>query len=308
MVSIQKPKPLSIGDSIGIISPASPQRDESRLTKGIEYLEQKGFKVHLGNNALARYGGYLAGTDEERRADIEDMFANPEISAIFCARGGYGTPRLLNKLNYDLIAANPKMFVGFSDTTALQCAIYKYSGLITYSGVMPSVDMPDFDAWSEKVFWQSMILDEPIGYLEQESPIQPLCGGTAEGILMGGNLTLLASLCGTPFAPDWENCILICEDIGEEPYRIDRLLCQLENAGVFDLIAGVAFGQFNDSSMRPTSVEQRSVEEIISEYADRAGIPAIKNVMYGHQKIKWTLPIGAKTAIDGTNGTMKILR
>lgn len=308
MSTIQFPKPLSHGDTIGIISPASPQRDESRLFRGIEYLQQKGFKVHLGKNALAKYGGYLAGTDEERIADIEEMFTNPEISAIFCARGGYGTPRLLKKLNYDLIAANPKMFVGFSDTTALQCAIFKRTGLITYSGAMPSVDMADgFDEWSERVFWQAMLSDKPLGSLEQTSSIMPLYEGKAEGRLMGGNLSLLANLCGTPYAPDWEGCILICEDIGEEPYRIDRLLCQLENAGVFDSIVGMAFGQFNDSSLRPTSVEQQSVEEIISEYANKAGVPAIMNVMYGHQKIKWTLPIGAKTVIDGTTGSMTIL-
>ena len=307
MTQLIKPKPLQIGDTIGIISPASPQRDETRLFKGIEYLKSKGFNVKLGENALKSYGGYLAGTDEERLSDIESMFADPEIKAIFCARGGYGTPRLLKKLNYGLITNNPKIFVGFSDTTALQCAIHKYTGLITYSGAMPSVDMVDFHEWSEKVFWQVTLSDEPLGELGQEEPIEPVFDGVAEGKLIGGNLSLLASLCGTPYTPDWSGSILICEDIGEEPYRVDRLLCQLDNAGVFDSIAGIVFGQFTESTLRPTSVPQRDVNEVIEEYASRIALPAVKNVMYGHQRVKWTLPLGGMAKIDGTKGTLTLL-
>lgn len=308
MIELIKPEPLQIGDTIGIISPASPQRDETRLFRGIEYLKGKGFNVKLGENVLKSCGGYLAGTDEERVSDIESMFADPEVKAIFCARGGYGTPRILKKLNYELIAAHPKIFVGFSDTTALQSAILKKTGLLTFSGAMPSVDMADgFHEWSEKVFWQVMLSNESLGELEQEQPIKPVFDGVAQGRLIGGNLSLLASLCGTPYAPDWKGCILLCEDIGEEPYRIDRLLCQLENAGVFNVISGLAFGQFTDSSMRPTSVPQRSVEEIIREYAQIAAVPTIMNVMYGHQRVKWTLPLGGNAQIDGTKGTLTLL-
>lgn len=308
MIDLIKPNSLRIGDTIGIISPASPQRDETRLFRGVEYLKDKGFNVKLGKNALKNYGGYLAGTDEERVSDIESMFADPEVKAIFCARGGYGTPRILKKLNYELIAAHPKIFVGFSDTTALQIAILKKTGLITYSGAMPSVDMADgFHEWSEKMFWKVMLSDEPLGTLEQEQPTEPVLDGVAQGRLIGGNLSLLAALSGTPYAPEWDGCILLCEDIGEEPYRIDRLLCQLENAGVFDAISGLAFGQFTDSSMRPTSVPQRSVEEIIREYAQIAAVPTIMNVMYGHQRVKWTLPLGGNAKIDGTKGTLTLL-
>ncbi len=302
------PTQLYSGDTIGILSPASPQRDEKRLYSGIQYLENQGFSVQLGEYALARYAGYLAGTDAERASDIMTMFTNPDIKAIVCARGGYGTPRLLSLLDYEVIAANPKIFVGFSDTTALQCALYTYSGLVTFSGAMASVDMPEFDPWSEKVFWQALMSSEPLGNLQQPTPIQPLFEGKARGRLMGGNLSMLASLCGTPFAPQWEDCILVCEDVGEEPYRVDRLFTQLALSGVFDQIAGIAFGQFTDSAQRPTSVPQRSVQEICKEFASIAQKPAIMNLQYGHTSQKWTLPIGAIAEIDGTNGTMKITR
>jgi muramoyltetrapeptide carboxypeptidase len=302
------PTQLYSGDTIGILSPASPQRDEKRLYAGIQYLENQGFRVRLGDNALARYAGYLAGTDAERAADIMAMFTHPDIKAIVCARGGYGTPRLLSLLDYEIIAANPKIFVGFSDTTALQCALYTYSGLVTFSGAMASVDMPDFDPWSEKVFWQALMSSEPLGNLEQPTPIQPLVEGLARGRLMGGNLSMLASLCGTAFAPHWQDCILVCEDVGEEPYRVDRLFTQLALAGVFDQIAGIAFGQFTDSAQRPTSVPQRSVQEICEEFAVMAQKPAIMNLQYGHTSKKWTLPIGAIAEIDGTNGTMKVTK
>jgi len=306
MSSLQYPPVLQFGDTIGVISPASPQRDEQRLHAGIQYLLQQGFSVTLGKYALARYGGYLAGTDEERAADIMAMFCDPAIDAIFCARGGYGTPRLLSLLEYDIIAENPKIFVGFSDTTALQCALFTYAGLVTFSGAMPSVDMVEFEPWSEKVFWQALMSPETLGDLQQPTPIQPLVAGQARGRLMGGNLSMLAGLCGTPFAPDWKDCILVCEDVGEEPYRVDRMLAQLKNAGVFDMIAGIAFGQFTDSSQRPTSVPQRTIEEICAEYAHETQKPAIMNLQYGHTSQKWTLPLGVIAEIDGTNGTVKI--
>lgn len=306
MSSLKYPPILQFGDTIGVISPASPQRDEQRLHAGVQYLKNQGFTVKLGDNALSRYGGYLAGTDEERAADIMTMFCDPSIQAVFCARGGYGTPRILSHLDYDLIARHPKIFVGFSDTTALQSALYTYAGLVTFSGAMPSVDMVEFDPWSEKVFWQALMSAEALGELQQPTPIEPLIAGQARGRLMGGNLSMLASLCGTPFAPDWQDCILLCEDVGEEPYRVDRLFTQLCNAGVFDQIAGIAFGQFTDSSQRPTSVPQRSVQEICQEFAVMAQKPAIMNLQYGHTSQKWTLPIGVLAEIDGTKGTMKI--
>ncbi|MGA1413655.1 MAG: S66 peptidase family protein [Candidatus Kapaibacteriota bacterium] len=142
-MNILKPHPLNPGAKIGIISPASPQRDPDRLRRGIAYLESKGYQIQLGKHALNSYAGYLAGTDEQRVEDIHAMFADESIDAIMCARGGYGTTRILSSLNYELIRSNPKIFVGFSDTTALQSAILKNSGLITFSGAMPSVDFAD---------------------------------------------------------------------------------------------------------------------------------------------------------------------
>lgn len=305
---IVKPPRLRPGATIGIISPASPQRDEARLERGIQYLEKQGFRVELGKNTSARFGGYLAGTDAERCDDLEAMFVNRNIEAVFCARGGYGTPRLLNMVNYRKIARNPKIFVGFSDTTALQSAIFRRTGLITFSGAMASVDMADiFDTESEDLFWQ--ILTEPVETrrISQSLTIEQLYGGVADGRLYCGNLTLLAGLLGTPFAPFWKGGILLVEDIGEAPYRIDRNLMHLENAGLWKKLVGLCFGQFTQTETGQSPMPQRTMQEITAEFATRAELPSLGNIMYGHTAKKLTLPFGIKTHIDADRTQLTML-
>jgi len=306
-MTICKPLSLAPGSRIGIISPASPQRDPARLQRGIVYLENKGYEVVIGRHALDSHAGYLAGTDQQRIEDIETMFADETIDAIMCARGGYGTTRILNHVNYDIIRANPKPFIGFSDTTALQAAIFSRSGLITYSGAMPSVDFADdIDTFTEASFWSMLTSDihdtnihVDISEIYKE--------GIAEGNLICGNLCLLATLCGSSFMSVFNDSILMIEDIGEEPYRIDRYLSQLELSGVLHSIKGLLIGDFTPPNQPVASVPQRSYQEIISDYAGRIQCPVLGTFPYGHIKRKLTLPFGIRIRMDANDGTITFL-
>jgi muramoyltetrapeptide carboxypeptidase len=305
-MSIIKPKPLPKNAVIGLVSPASPQRDPQRLERGIIYLERCGYRVELGRSAKKSWGGYLAGTDEERCSDIEEMFANPKIDALFCTRGGYGTSRFLSQLDYKLIRKNPKILVGFSDTTALQSAIFRKSGLITFSGAMPSVDMADtFDPFSEEWFWG--IISHPEFYQNNAASGERLYSGATHGRLYCGNLTVMASLFGTPYSPKWNGGILLVEDIGEEPYRIDRMLSQCENIGLWNKLSGLCFGQFTAENIRQSTVPQRPMEEVLAEYARRAELPSIGNLLYGHQSKKITLPFGITAEIPENEPILRLI-
>lgn len=305
-MKIIKPKPLKKNGVIGIISPASPQRDPLRLERGISYLEKNGYRVELGRSVHNTWGGYLAGTDDERRSDVEEMFANPAVDAIFCARGGFGTARFLESLDYNLICKNPKIFVGFSDTTAVQSAIFRHTGLITFSGAMPSVDMADtFHFLSEEWFWG--IISHPKFYKEHSVSGERFYKGEATGRLYCGNLTVMTSLIGTPFTPKWKDGILLAEDIGEEPYRIDRMLSHCENAGLWRKLSGICFGQFTADGARQSSVPQRPMKEVLIEYAERAKLPSLGNILYGHQSQKITLPFGCKAQVSAKESSLKLI-
>ncbi|MBS1537332.1 MAG: LD-carboxypeptidase [Bacteroidetes bacterium] len=305
-MEIIKSKPLKKNAVIGLISPASPQRDPLRLERGIAYLERCGYRVELGKSALNSWGGYLAGTDDERRSDIEDMFANPAIDAIFCARGGFGTARFLNGLDYELIRKNPKILVGFSDTTALQSAIFSKTGLITFSGAMPSVDMADtFHPLAEEWFW-GIISNSKYG-LEQNISAERFYEGNATGRLFCGNLTVVTTLLGTPYTPDWEGGILLAEDIGEEPYRIDRMLSHCENAGLWNKLSGLCFGQFTAEGVRQSTVPQRPMNEVLLDYVSRAKLPSLGNILYGHQAEKITLPFGVTVQISNEDSFLRMI-
>lgn len=294
------PKALPRSGTIGIISPASPQRDSSRLERGIAYLESIGYRIELGPNALNIYGGYLAGTDQERLDDLHAMIRNPRIDAIFCARGGYGTPRMLDGLDYGLIRRHPKIIVGFSDITALQLALWKRLRFVTFSGMLPSVDFADtVDAESEEWFWRVLTSSRPLGTLRQSEPILRLRSGDAIGPLIPGNLTMISHVLGTPYMPTVKGAVLVLEDVGEDTYRIDRMLTQLRLAGALRDAAAVGFGSFTQSEKPVTATPHRPVEEVLSEFALCARGPVISHVMYGHQAKKLTLPVGIRARISG---------
>lgn len=302
------PKRLPRQAVIGIISPASPQRDQARLDRGIRYLESLGYRVELGPAARRSHAGYLAGTDEDRLSDLMVMFENDRIDAIMCARGGYGTMRLLEGIDYRVIRRHPKIFVGFSDTTALQLAIWKKTSLVTFSGAMPSVDMADtFDGESEEWFWRMLTSARPLGPLKQSLPVTTLRRGAAEGRLLGGNLSVFVSLLGTPWMPVLEDSVLVLEDVGEETYRIDRMLTQISLAGIPSSCAATVFGQFTQKVVRGSSTQTRDISEVLTEYATRSTGPVLGNLMYGHERKKLTLPMGIRASISARSRYLKLV-
>jgi len=294
--------------TIGIVSPASPQRDMSRLDKGIRYLEGLGYTVVLGQHARDHHAGYLAGTDDQRLSDLHTMFADKRIDAIFCARGGYGSSRLLNRLDYGLIRKNPKILVGYSDITSLQLALWQKARLVTFSGAMPSVDMVEnIDPLSEEQFWRVLTSRRPLGRLRQPWPTTTLQPGDAEGRLLGGNLSVLVSLLGTDYMPSLRGSILALEDIGEETYRIDRMLVQLMLATPRRRPAGVAYGFWSQSARPLGSTPHREITEVLEERRDLSRGPIIADFMYGHERTKFTLPFGVRTRLSTRTGELALL-
>lgn len=300
---VTRPAALPRNATIGIISPSSPQRDTARLERGIRYLERLGYSVKLGNHVLATHGGYLAGTDEQRAEDLHTMFRDPQVDAVFCARGGYGCARLLPLLDFSVFRRHPKIFVGFSDVTVLQMALLKRAGLVTFSGAMPSVDMADgFDPRSEEQFWRVLTSRRPLGTLSQPTPLEVIRRGDARGRLMGGNLSVLVSLLGTGYLPPLGNTILALEDVGEATYRIDRMLVQLVYATRAMPAAGTVYGSWSQADPSTHSTPHRDVREVLSERIDLASGPILSGLMYGHQAEKFTLPFGVEARLRSARG------
>jgi muramoyltetrapeptide carboxypeptidase len=306
--SCRKPPRLRAGGTIAVTAPASPIKDREKLARGLAYLESCGYRLVLGESLYAAEG-YLAGSDAARADELSRFFANPDIEAIFCARGGYGTMRLLDLLDWDTIAGNPKIFVGFSDITALHWALYVRAGIPSISGPMVGVDFADPDATQLSLFW-SLLTEPTTGCtLWQGSPNDQLSPGCTEGILFAGTLTLAAALCGTAFRPSAETAyVLLLEDIGEEPYRIDRMLCQLLLTDVLPSAAGIAFGEFAEDTTRATSTPKRPLETILAEYIAKAGNPpAVMNLPYGHIRGKISAPIGLRVRLDADRQQLLLL-
>lgn len=304
-----KPPHLKKGDLIGLISPASTPENPEKINEGVRYLESIGYCVVIGKN-VGKVRGYLAGTDEERLNDLHEMFANKNVKAIFCVRGGYGTIRFLDRIDYNLIKKNPKIFVGYSDITALQLAIFKKTGLITFSGPMPAVDFAgEVNQFTAENFWRMVTSTKPFGKMKnpENEKISCLNHGKAKGILIGGNLSLVCSLLGTPFFPELNKNILFLEDVDEKPYRIDRYFAQLKLSKVFDKVAGIILCSFTACEETDASKKSLSLNEVVYDYFSKLNKPTLYNFIYGHINPKNTMPIGVKAAIDCNKGAVEIL-
>lgn len=302
-MQVIRPAALPRNATIGIISPSSPQRDVARLERGIRYLESLGYSVKLGNHVYASHGAYLAGTDEQRATDLHEMFSDPQVSAVFCARGGYGCARMLEHIDFSIIRRNPKIFVGFSDVTVLQLAMFRRTRLVTFSGAMPSVDMADgFDGQSEEQFWRIVTSAKPFGKLPQPWPLDVVQRGDVRGRLMGGNLSVLVSMIGTGYLPSLRDMILALEDVGEATYRIDRMLVQLAQTTRTAKAAGTVYGSWSQPDPATYSTPHRDVREVLAERTDLTRGPIISGLMYGHQAQKFTLPIGIEARLRSAGG------
>jgi muramoyltetrapeptide carboxypeptidase len=291
-----KPPRLRQGDRIGIISPAGPV-SESDLQPGLRILKSSGFKVclapHVYNNI-----GYLAGEDEVRLKDLHDMFLDPEVKAIFCARGGYGSLRLLDKIHYDLIKQNPKIIVGYSDITALFMAIYEKTGLITFHGPMVR-DLSNNSGrnWDNLLRLLSSAKSLEIRMTEKTA----LIPGKAKGPLIGGNLSLISHLVGTPFLPSLAGCILFIEDRGEPIYRLDRMLAHLGLSGHLKHLAGFITGQFEECG------DTAAINGLLMDIVSDLNIPLATGLMVGHGQKNLTLPLGLKTELDTDRMTLTFM-
>jgi muramoyltetrapeptide carboxypeptidase len=308
-MKILKPSRLKSGDLIGIITPASAPKDISRIEKSVKYFEKLGFKVEVGKNVGKSYG-YLAGTDKQRLEDIHYMFSKKEVKAVICARGGYGTPRLLEKIDYELISKNPKIFVGYSDITSLQLALLYQCGLVTFAGPMAAVDFWDeVNKYTEENFWKLLTSNKKFGKvnLPLKHNLKIHWAGKSEGRIVGGNLAHLIASFGTPYHPKYKNKILLIEDVDEAPYRIDRMLSQLKHANVFEKISGLIFGQFTDCEEKDNEKPTLTLEQVFEDFIKDMKIPVVSNFPHGHVKETMTIPYGIEVELNATKEYLEFL-
>ena len=292
------PPHIQPGDLIGIVSP-SGSFERERLRPGLSYLRKRGFRVRVGSAVYDR-DRYLAGQDADRAKDLNAMFADPEVRAVFAARGGFGAARVLDFLDYEAIRSDPKPLTGFSDTTALQLGIYGRTGMVSYSGVTLCGDVTasGIPEVTETSLWNALVR----GRFDEMAGVAALRGRAAEGTLLGGCLSVIASLVGTGYLPDTSGALLFLEDVNEAPYRVDRMLTQLRMAGGFDRVAGVVFGQFKDCE--PEREEEGTVDNVLRDFSTSVTAPVFWGLPYGHGEGRRVLPIGLRAAVDGSRGSL----
>lgn len=305
---IIKPKALQSGMTIGLVFPAGWTKQED-VDAGKAYLEKLGYKVQLGKNASKQLG-YLSATDKERAEEFMEAVENPAIDAIICARGGYGTMRMLELLDYTSIRKHPKLISGYSDITALINTIYQRSGLVCFHG--PGALSP-WHEFTEKSFLEIATTDAE----RSKKPFSPIImpptdgwktmvGGKAKGRLIGGNLTLLSMTTGTSLEINTKGALLFFEDVTEEPYRIDRMITQLLLAGKLQSCAGIAIGQFTKCEAEDTA-HSFTVQEVLEDRLKDLRIPIVTGLQFGHIPQKYTYPIGIMAELDADTGTLTLL-
>jgi muramoyltetrapeptide carboxypeptidase len=307
--ALRKPRRLAPGDTIGLISPAGPSTATSSTTPEAvqgarRRLLEAGFRTVLGEHALEARG-YLAGPDADRVADIHAMFADPHVHGVLCIRGGYGAMRLLDALDYDLVRRHPKVFIGFSDITALHLAFHTQAGFVTFHGPMAAA-LAQADAFDLLGLLRAVTRVEPLGSLANPPSgpqIETLVPGVAQGRLVGGNAALLSALMGTPYQPDFAGALLFLEDLGDHLYRLDRKLVHLRLAGVLAQVAGVIVGE---SLYKEEPGHALSLRDILADLIVPLGKPAIYGLACGHGTHHLTLPIGVRARLDATRAVLSI--
>lgn len=299
-----KPPALKAGDTVAITSPAGAVWDNAQVEKFAGIVRSLGFKVKLGQTLTEKFG-YLAGTDELRAREVNALFADKEVKAIFCMKGGWGCARILDKLDYELIAGNPKVIIGFSDITSLLIAINSRTGLVTFHGPVGNSGWNDFSVdYIKRVLMEG----EKVEYAYPVGEEQPytLASGKAKGTLIGGNLTVLAGIIGTAYLPLWKDTILFLEETKEEPYSIDRMLTQLKLAGVLYELKGFVFGKCVKCDAEEP-LKAFTFKEVLEQHIKPLGIPAFYGAMIGHIENKYTMPIGIEAEFDANSGIIKLL-
>jgi muramoyltetrapeptide carboxypeptidase len=298
---------------IGLIAPAGPLLESDDLIRAQELCRALGYQPVLGKNAHRRLG-YLAGTDNERLADLNDALGDSSLNAIWCIRGGYGSIRLLDRVDYSAIVERPKALIGFSDATALLNAIHQLTGMVTFHGPVARASLPAFGRLHlERVLTSAEAAGRlgriplpPDVVVPQDNRIVSLCAGVTEGPLAGGNLTLLQCLIGTPYFPELSGAILFLEDVGEDLYRIDRMLAHLRLVGAFRNLAGVLVGRFT-GLRRSCGDGALGFDEVLANYFEPLGIPVAYGFPVGHIDAQWTLPLGVRARLDADHCEVELL-
>ena len=304
-----KPRRLKAGDTVGLVNPASASFEPTPIDIMTDSLTAMGLKVKRGANYLNRYG-YFAGRDTERAADVNAFFADPSVKALV-ANGGWGSSRLLPLLNYDAIRQNPKILLGYSDVTALLLGVHARTGLVTFHG--PSPENTVSADYARRVMFEgeaaTMVNPTTIkeGSLAQvEDRIRTITPGTATGRILGGNLTVLTTIIGSGYLPDWEDCIFFTEDVTEAVYRIDRMLTQLKLASVLQKIRGFVFGRCTKCPPGE-GYGSLTLEDVLDEHIKPLGIPAWQGTMIGHIDRQFTVPLGIEVEINASAGSIRML-
>jgi muramoyltetrapeptide carboxypeptidase len=308
-----RPPRLVSGSRISLIAPAGPLLERDDVTRAQELCSALGYDPVVGKYAHSRHG-YFAGTDAERLEDLNGALQDPTIDAIWCIRGGYGSVRLLDQVDYGAMAQRPKPLIGFSDVTALLNSVTRLTGVVTFHGPVARAGMPAFSrAHFDRVLGGTAasgrlgrLAQPPDVLVPKENRIVTLCPGVAEGPLAGGNLTLLQCLIGTPYFPELAGAILFLEDVGEELYRIDRVLAHLRLIGALRRLAGVVVGRFTEID-RSGGDGALGFDEVLASYFEPLGIPAAYGFPIGHIEAQWTLPIGIRARLDADAGEVELL-
>jgi muramoyltetrapeptide carboxypeptidase len=301
-----RPKVLRAGDTVGLITPSTGVSDPDRLALAEGMVRHFGLKPKWGKNVRKR-SGYLGGSVAERVDDLHAMFTDHEVAGIFAIRGGYGSAQLLDHIDYGLIRANPKVFVGYSDITAMHLAITKKAGLVTFHG---PVAVSRFTDYTQRFFRKALFETAPVGAvtnppesntLRPSHPLRTVRPGRATGRLLGGNLTLISTTMGTPYEIETRGRILFIEDVGEEPYRIDRMLTHMKLAGKLEAAAGIVWGECADcrpNDYKPSFDSNFSLGEIVDSILGELKIPVLGGLTIGHTDDQLTLPEGVMAMLD----------
>lgn len=308
-----KPPRLREGDLIGLIAPAGHTSDDA-IAKAVATIEALGFKVALAPHLRAVHGNY-AGSVAQRLADLHAMFVHPDIKALWCIRGGSGAISLLAGIDYGLIRAHPKILLGYSDITVLHLALLRHAGLVTFHGPVASSTLSTYS--TEHML--AVLMDPAPRYTipmamenarrardEAQYAIRTVHGGVASGRLIGGNLSMVAALAGTPYAADFRGSLLYLEEVNEAPYRIDRWLTQLDLALGFSHAAGVVIGICENCGPGHDDVSL-SLDETLDLHLQGLAIPAVSGYSIGHIRHQCTLPVGVRAALDTARQTITLL-
>ena len=307
-----KPARLKPGDTVGLVIPSSAEWDPMNVDILLESLGVLGLQAKLGQHVFDR-DRHFVGNDAARAADLSAMFADPAVAAVHCIRGGWGAARLLPLLDWKAIAAHPKIIVGYSDITALLLSLHAKTGLVTFHGPNGSSSWNTFNVdWMKRVLWNgeavtfANLKEKDDTLVAVENRTRTITPGKARGRLLGGNLTVLTSILGSEYVPDFTDAILFVEDVQEATYRIDRMFVQLKLAGILSKVKGVVWGTCSkcDPGENFGTV---TIPDVLADHVKPLGVPAYSGAMIGHVSRQFTLPVGAQVEIDADAGTLTML-